>query len=62
MIILYTLQEAADELGIQVRTARSWLKKGKLKAEHIDNDRRWFVRWEDVLKLKIEGKKNGNKA
>lgn len=55
---MYTLQEAANEIGIQIRTAREWLKKGKLKAEQDEYNHRWRVSEEEVRRLRLE--KDGN--
>lgn len=48
---MYTLQKAAKEIGIQVRTARQWLKTGKMSAVQNEN-RRWSVSEEEVERLK----------
>lgn len=50
----YTLQEAAREIGIQVRTARDWLVKGKMKAEQDERSHRYRVSEEEVKRLRTE--------
>lgn len=54
----YTLRQAAERIGIQVRTAREWLKKGKLIAEQNEYNHRWRVSEKEVQRLRLE--KNGN--
>ena len=39
----YNLREAADLLGVKVRTIREWIKNGKIKAQKYDVSNRWFI-------------------
>ena len=43
-----TLKEAADLLGIRVRTMREWVRNGKIEAEKDENGWRWIIREEEV--------------
>ncbi len=47
----YSLNEVANLLGVQVRTVRSWVKAGKVKARKIDGTRRWIVMESEVKRL-----------
>lgn len=47
----YTLRDVADMLGIQVRTVREWLRKGKLKAIKYENCRMWFVPQSEIDRI-----------
>ena len=46
----YTLKDVAKLLNIQVRTAREWLKQGKIVAEKWE-DNRWHVSEVEVRRL-----------
>ena len=47
----YGLAEAASLLGIKVRTARMWVKQGKLKANKIAGSNRWIVFESEIKRL-----------
>lgn len=47
----YNLIETADLLGIKVRTAREWLRKGIIKANKIEGSRRWIVMESEIKRL-----------
>lgn len=48
----YSLRETAMMLGIKVRTAREWVRTGKLKATKYDCSNRWFVAESEIRRLK----------
>ena len=50
----YALSDVAKEIGIQVRTAREWLRKGKIKAKQDERNHRWLVPEDEVKRLKYE--------
>ena len=50
--VLYSQQEAADELGVSVRTIRSYIKRGLLPAVYIR--RRCYI-WDKNLLQFIRG-------
>lgn len=50
----YNLNQVADLLGIQIRTARYWVSKGIIRAEKIEGTNRWFVRESEVRRLRNE--------
>lgn len=45
------LSKAAKVLGIQVRTARQWVRDGKLNAIKYPNCNRWFVSKEEIERI-----------
>ena len=47
----YNLLEAANYLGIKVRTARQWVHDGKMSATKIPGTRRWIVMESEVRRL-----------
>lgn len=51
----YGLAEAASLLGIKVRTARMWIKQGKLKANKIAGSNRWIVFESEIKRLQNKG-------
>lgn len=50
----YNIRQAADLLGIKVRTVREWIKLGKLKAEKYECSNRWFVSEDEISRLRGE--------
>ena len=52
---MYTLQQAADAIGIKVRTIREWVKSGKIRAVQSEN-RRWYID-ESEVKRCLHGNK-----
>jgi len=51
----YGLAEAASLLGIKVRTARMWVKQGKIKANKIAGSNRWIVFESEIKRLQNKG-------
>lgn len=39
----YNVRQAANLLGIKVRTVREWIRKGKIKAGKYDVSNRWYI-------------------
>lgn len=50
---LYTLQEASDQLRISIRTLRTYIAQGKIKAVDVSKSQRKYLRIkeEDLLKF-----------
>ena len=48
----YNIRQAADILGIKVRTVREWIKLGKLNAEKYECSNRWFISEEEINRVK----------
>lgn len=51
----YNLLDAANILGVKVRTLRSWVRQGKVKATKYEISKRWFIS-ESELKHIMSGK------
>lgn len=49
---MYNLSNAANLLGIKVRTARDWVHKGKLKALKYPSSNRWYVSEKEINRIK----------
>lgn len=45
------LSKAAQVLGIKVRTARQWIRDGKLKAIKYPNCNRWFIEKSEIERI-----------
>ena len=54
----YNLRQTSNLLGIKVRTAREWIRNGKLSAQKDPFNRRWFVTQEEIDR--IRGKQIGH--
>ena len=54
----FNLIEAADLLGIKVRTARQWAQTGKMKANKIPGSERWIVMESEIKRLQGVQDKN----
>lgn len=57
----YKLLEAANLLGIKVRTAREWVKNGKLKAVKYPTSNMWFVPQSEITRIRgevVDGNEN----
>lgn len=50
----YNLREAAEILGIKIRTAREWVHKGKLRAHKYPVSNRWYVAESEIERLRNE--------
>lgn len=47
----YNLIEAAELLGIKVRTMRKWAQTGKAKAKKIPGTNRWVIMESEIRRL-----------
>lgn len=57
----YSLIQAAQLLGIKVRTAREWVHNGKMKANKIEGSRRWIVMESEIKRLQgVKDNENEN--
>lgn len=48
----YSLKDAAEILGIKIRTARQWVHDGKMKAVKYQGMNRWYVLESEIRRLK----------
>lgn len=46
----YGTREAADLLGVKVRTLREWIKLGKIKVEKSEDGWRWKISEEEIAR------------
>lgn len=50
--VLYVgVKEAADRIGVKVRTIRQWIRNGKIHGEKNPISRRWFFEEEEVNRI-----------
>lgn len=47
----YNLLEAANLLGMKVRTVRQWVVEGKIKANKISGGRKWLIMESEIRRL-----------
>ena len=47
----YNMKQAADLLGVSVRTARTWAGNGKMNAKKIAGTCRWIVLESEIKRL-----------
>lgn len=40
---MYSVREASEVLGVKVRTVRTWIANGKLKARKDKGTKRWKI-------------------
>lgn len=59
MAQMYSLRNAAGLLGVKTRTAREWVKTGKMAAVKYEGSNRWYVSAEEIDRLR--GGNNDNK-
>lgn len=52
----YSVKQAANLLGIKVRTVREWIRNGKLFAKKYDVSNRWYISESEIRRIH-----NGNK-
>ena len=50
----YNIRQAADLLGIKVRTVREWIRLGKIKAEKYECSNRWFISETELIRVRGE--------
>ena len=48
---MYNLYDAANVIGIKIRTAREWIHNGKLKAVKYPNSQRWYVSEKEIKRI-----------
>lgn len=48
---MYSIREAAEIIGVQVRTIREWLKLGKIHGEKNPISKRWFFTQEEINRV-----------
>lgn len=50
----YSIKEAAELLGIKVRTVREWIRKGKIKAEknNYQHCNQWYIPENEITRIK----------
>lgn len=54
-----TIREVAAYAGVQVRTVREWIRRGKIKASKQDNNR-LFISFEEARRVTEARQSNGN--
>jgi excisionase family DNA binding protein len=54
-----TIREVAAYAGVQVRTVREWIRRGKIKAIKQDNNR-LFISFEEARRVTEARQSNGN--
>lgn len=47
----YNVRQAANLLGIKVRTVREWIRNGKLKAGKYDVSNRWYIMESEIERI-----------
>lgn len=50
----YNIRQAAELLGIKVRTVREWIRLNKLRAEKYECSNRWFITESEINRLRGE--------
>lgn len=50
----YNIKQAAQILGITVRTVREWLQKGKIKAKKYEGCPMWFIPESEIERIQSE--------
>ena len=48
----YSIRQASNLLKIKVRTAREWLRSGKIKAVKDDISGRWRIPEDEIMRLR----------
>lgn len=48
----YYLRDAADMCGMKIRTAREWIKLGKLEAHKKRGSRMWLVSEDEINRVR----------
>ena len=51
---LYNVNQAAEALGIKVRTIRQWIHTGKIKAGKYPVSNRWYIAESEIRRLRDE--------
>lgn len=51
---LCNVNQAADALGIKVRTIRQWIHTGKIKAGKYPVSNRWYIAESEIRRLRNE--------
>lgn len=47
----YSIREAAEVLGIKVRTVREWLRRGIVHGKKYENCPMWFIPESEIKRL-----------
>ena len=50
----YNIRQAAELLGIKVRTVRAWINEGKLNAQKYECSNRWFIPESEITRVRGE--------
>lgn len=50
----YSIKQAAQTLGITVRTVREWLRKGMIKAKKYEGCPMWFIPESEIERIQSE--------
>lgn len=58
---MYNTYEAAQMLGLKVRTVREWIAQGKIKATHYMGGERWYISSAEIKRIAEGESPNGNK-
>lgn len=57
----YNMIEAAELLGVKVRTVRGWAQTGKINASKIPGTDRWIVKESEIRRLQGDDKAGNSK-
>lgn len=55
----FTVRQASIILNIKVRTIRSWIHSGKLKAKKVG--KRWLIPEEEIYSAEVQERANKNR-
>lgn len=47
----YSVRQAANMLGIKVRTVREWIRNGKLNANKYGVSNRWYIPESEIVRI-----------
>ena len=50
----YDLLQAAELLGMKVRTVRQWVADGKIQAVKISGGKKWIIKESEIKRLRGE--------
>lgn len=49
---MYSLRQAANILGVKIRTLRGWVVQGKVNATKYPNSNRWYIAEDEIRRIK----------
>ena len=49
---MYSLRQAAEILGVKIRTLREWVMQKKVHAVKYPNSNRWYVTESEIKRIK----------